>query len=558
MVVVLLVPVQAPGEPAQGRSIQEQAQDQADSATVQGSVRDSRGRPVAAATVYLHVKTGTQPLTTRTDSEGSYRFLALREGVYSLRAEMAGYGKATFGPCVLGKNETKRIDFTLESVPLSAPRNALPGTSAAESPQFFDEPEFTVASVTEAMNPGGHGSDTILRTTEALAKETASLSVAPRNTESGSSGIAPAAPSSTATEESLRKVAEKEPRNFDANRRLGKLLVDEGKAQEALPYLERASQLNPNDYENAYKLALAYADAGQYQRARTAGLALLTWQDKSAQQEAGLHHLLGDAAEKLDNPLEAVREYQRAAELNPDEPNLFDWGADLLVHRAYEPAIEVFTKGNRLFPRSVRMLTGLGVAAYARGAYDEAAQRLCEASDLNPTNPNPYLFLGKMQNVKTAQSDCALERLGRFVTVQPGNALAHYYYALSLWNRREVSGSAENLAQVESLLEKAVQLDPKFGAAYLQLGILYSERGNYSRAIAGYQEAINVNPELEEPHYRLAQAYNRAGEKSKAQAELQLYEQLSKKTSDEVEHQRWEIQQFVYTLRNSPAGSAPR
>lgn len=556
MVVVVLVPVQAPGEPAQGRSIQEQAQDQADSATVQGSVRDSRGHFMAGATVYLQSETGTQIFTAGTDSEGTYRFSALRDGVYSLRAEMAGYGKTTFGPCVLGMNETKRIDLTLESVPPSAPRNALPGTSAAESPQFFDEPEFTVAGVTEAMNPGGHGSDTILRTTEALAKETASLSVAPGNKES--SGIASAAPSSTVTEESLHKAAEKEPGSFDANRRLGKLLVDDGKAQEALPYLEQASQLNPSDYENAYKLALAYADAGQYQRAHTAGLALLTRQDKSAQQEAGLHHLLGDAAEKLDNPLEAVREYQRAAELNPDEPNLFDWGADLLVHRAYEPAIEVFTKGNRLFPRSVRMLTGLGVAAYARGAYDEAAQRLCEASDLNPTDPNPYLFLGKMQSVKTAQSDCALERLGRFVTVQPGNALAHYYYALSLWNRHEVSGSAENLVQVESLLEKAVHLDPKFGAAYLQLGILYSERGNYSQAIAGYQEAINVNPELEEPHYRLAQAYNRAGEKSKAQAELQLYEQLSKKRSDEVERQRREIQRFVYTLRDFPAGSAPR
>ena len=557
-VVVFLVPVEAPGEPAQGRSIQEQSQDQTDAATVQGSVRDSRGRPVAAVTVYLQVKTGTQPLTTHTDSEGSYRFLALREGVYTLRAEIAGYSEAAFGPCVLGKKETKRIDLTLESAPLSAPQSALPETQSAESPQFFDEPEFTVAGVTEAMNPGGHGSNTILQTTEALAKETASLSVAPLNKESSSSGVSPALPSSTAAEESLRKVTEHERGNFDANRRLGKLLVDDGKAREALPYLERASQLNPGDYESAYELALAYSDAVQYERAHTAGLTLLARQDNSQQQQAQLHHLLGDVEEKLGNPLEAVREYQRAAELNPSEPNLFDWGADLLMHRAYEPAIEVFTQGNRLFPRSVRMLAGLGVTWYARGAYDEAAQRLCEASDLNPNDPTPYLFLGKMESVKTTQSECAVARLGRFVTVQPESASANYYYAVSLWNRHEVSGSEENLAQAESLLEKAVQFDPKFGAAYLQLGILYSERADSPRAIAAYQEGIKVNPELEEAHYRLAQAYGRTGEKSKAQAELQLYEQLSKKRSDEVERQRREIQQFVYTLRASPTGSPPR
>jgi tetratricopeptide (TPR) repeat protein len=296
------------------------------------------------------------------------------------------------------------------------------------------------------------------------------------------------------------------------------LLVDEGKAGEALAYLKRASQLNPGDAE--------------------------------------LHHVLGDVEEKLGNPLDAVREYQRAAELSPSELNLFDWGADLLMHRAFEPAIEVFTKGNRVFPHSGRMLAGLGVAWYARGSYDQAAQHLCDASDLNPDDPNPYLFMGRMQNAETTKSECLVERLRRFVALQPENALANYYYALSLWNRREAS--AESLAHVESLLEKAVHLDPKFGAGYLQLGILYAQRGDSSQAIAAYQKATEANPGLEEAHYRLAQAYSRTGEKAKAQAELQLYEELSKKTAEQVERERREIQQFVYTLRDRTSGSQPQ
>ena len=40
---------------------------------------------------------------------------------------------------------------------------------------------------------------------------------------------------------------------------------------------------------------------------------------------ADLHHLLGDVDEKLGDSLEAVRHYQRAAELDPSEPHLFDW-----------------------------------------------------------------------------------------------------------------------------------------------------------------------------------------------------------------------------------------
>ena len=523
-------------------------------------MRDSRGRPVAAATVYLRAKSGTQTRTALTDSAGAYRFSALSEGVYTLRAEMTGYGETTLGPCLVGPNETKRIDLTLNSATTSKPQNGSVETSGRDQPpQFFDEPSFTVAGVTEATNPGGHGSDTILRTTETLAKETASLSAAGTKKESNSPRTNSATSSSSiAAEQSLRTLVERDPGDFETNGRLGKLLVDDGKAREAIPYLERAYQLNRSDYENSYEMAVAYADVGQYERARAEARTLLAREDKSAQKAAELHHLLADVEEKLSDPLEAVREYQRAAELDPSEANLFDWGADLLIHRAFEPAIEVFSKGNRLFPGSVRMLTGLGAAWYARGFYDKATERLCEASDLNPDDPNPYLFLGKIQSVGTAQSKCLTERLERFFRLQPENALANYYYALSLWNRHDGSQCSDNLARVESLLEKTVDLDPKFGAGHLQLGILYSDRGDFSKAIAAYEKATEADPTLEEAHYRLGQAYGRAGEKSKAQAELRLYEQLSKKKADEVERHRREMQQFVYTLRGPSAASQPR
>jgi len=535
-----------------------QSQDPAGSATLQGLVRDSLGHPVVAASVYLQPASGGESLTANSDSNGAYRFSALPEGTYSVRAEMPGSGEATFGPFVLGQKEAKRIDLTLQLPKGSEPQKSSSNRPEAAAPEFFDEPKFTVAGVTDAAHPGGHGSDTVLRNTEALAKATVSLT----KELPGRSQLASAS-SGAVMEKSLREAAEREPGNFDANHRLGKLLVDDGKSREALPYLERASQLSPDDYENACELALAYAGAGDYQHARTSAQALLTQGDKTGQgltrqHQAELHHLLGDVEEKLGNPLEAVREYQRAAELDPSEPNLFDWGAELLMHRAAEPAIEVFAKGSRLFPRSVRMLVGLGVSAYARGSYEQAAQRLCEASDLNPGDPNPYLFLGKMQSVESTQSECVVERLERFAKLQPENALANYYYARSLWQRRTGAEDTENSAQVESLLEKAVQLDPKLGAGYLQLGILYSDRGDFPKTISAYQKAIDVSPRLEEAHYRLSQVYRRTGEGLKAQQELQLYEQIKKEIADEVELQRREIQQFVYRLRDQTPASQPR
>jgi len=498
-----VAPVRAQSrEPASAATAQAQG-------TLQGRVRDSTGTPVANAAVFLQIATGEQTRTapadiTHTDMDGKYRFAALRAGAYTLRVEMNGYGEAIVGPVSLGQKEMKDIDLTLISTNAATSRNAPPvkpatGKPGEQTPEFFDEPQFTVAGVTQATNSGGHGSDTVLRTTEALAKATVSLS------EESSIGSKPN--TSAVTESSLRDAVTRNPK------------------------------------------------------------------------DPGLHHLLGDIEEKLGNPLQAVREYQRAAELDPSEPNLFDWGTELLTHRALEPATEVFTKGNRLFPKSVRMLIALGVSMYARGSYDQAGQCLANASDLAPDNPTPYLFLGKMQSVEGIPSEGSVARLERFAEMQPDNALANYYYAVSLWKQsasavepgrdtsRDNDRDSERSARVESLLQKAVHLDPKLGAAYLQLGILYSQRKDFSRAISAYQKAIEVSSEesspednetLEVAHYRLAQAYLRTGDKIKAQEELQLHAKLAKKLKDNAERERREIQQFVISLQNKNSVSQPQ
>jgi tetratricopeptide (TPR) repeat protein len=496
-------------------------------ATVQGIVRDSLQKPVADAQVRLQFESDTQTLNTLTDSKGAFKFSALRIGTYSLRAEMSGKGKATVSPVILGQNETKTVGLTLSTEELA----------------FFDEPTFSVAGVTDMTNLGGHGSDTVVRTKDALAKATVSLGATPGSSFRPSAHLAE-------HEDSLRATVARQPENFEANHRLGMLLVDEGKPREALPYLEQASRIQPGDYDNAYHLALACASSGDYEHARTSVRALLAKHDN-----AELHHLLGDVAEKAGDPLEAVREYQRAAQLDASEPNLFDWGAELLMHHAPEPAAEVFSNAHRAFPHSVRILVGLGVAWFVHGSYDQAIQYLGEASDLNPDDPNPYLFLGKIQSVEANEPAAIAERLARFARLQPQNAFANYSYAFSLWNQRKGPEDAQTAAQVESLLERAIALDPNLADAHLQLGILYSERKDFPKAITSYQQAIAVNPRLEQAHYRLAQTYRLIRQNDKAQNELRLYEQISKEKAAQVERERREIKQFVYTLRGQASTS---
>lgn len=357
-----------------------------------------------------------------------------------------GNAQAVLPPCVAAKAEAK---------------------SSVDTPQFYDEPQFTVAGVKDPTDTGGHGSDTVRRTTEALTRETVELSATAKR---------PPEAAATHDETELRAKLEHDPNN------------------------------------------------------------------------AGSHHELADLEEKAGNSLGAVREYQRAAELDPSEINFFDWAGELLLHRAYEPASEIFAKGHRLFPSSVRMAMGLGVAAYALGSYDLAAQRFCEASDMNPSDPTPYIFLGKLQTVNSGLVPGVVERLERFQHARPEDPNAAYYHALALWKRRE--GNPRAPEQVEALLREAVEKDPKLALAYLQLGILYAEQKKWPQAVAALQGCIKADLDSEEGHFRLASAYRMQGEADKAKAELELYERISKKNDDNAERERREISQFVYSSKH--------
>lgn len=513
------------------------SQETGKAASLRGAVRTSQGKPVAGATVRLQSSDSSPAQATHSDLQGNYSFTAVASGVYVLRAERSGYSDTEVPSVFFGPKEAKNIDLVLLPAKSEATR------PATQAPEFFDKPQFAVAGVTDTTNLGGHGSDTIVRTRDTLAKETVSL-----NKVSASSSLAAA----SEREKSLRASAERDPRSFDANHLLGKALDEDGKAREAILYLDRARELRPSDYENSYDLALANAHAGNYERARDHAQALIAHHDT-----AELHHLLGDVQEKLGNSLDAVREYQRTAEIDPREPYLFDWGAELLLHHAADPAVEIFTKGNRLFPRSERILIGLGAAWFARGSYDHAVQRICEASDLNPNDSIPYLFLGKMQRAEPAPSEESVEKLRRFVAQQPENAAANYYYAVGLWKLRKGPQDAVRTTQVETLLRNAIRLEQKFAAAYLQLGILDSEQRDFPHAISEYQQAIQADPQIEEAHYRLAQAYRQTGEAAKADAELKVYDQVARESAQQAERERHEIRQFVYTLRDQPSTQIP-
>ena len=346
-------------------------------------------------------------------------------------------------------------------------------------------------------------------------------------------------------QEQLKKAVALEPRSYDANHNLGELFVRMGKLSDAVKFLRQAQHINPASYDNGYDLALAYLYIGQPAQARQLVQTLVR-----TKNNAELHNLLGQIEEKDGNYLPAVNEFEIAAHMDPSESNLFDWASELLLHQTLEPAIEVFRQAAHRYPNSPRVAIGLGIALYSRGFYDEAVKSLLRAADLSPSDPRSYLFLSKAYDSSPSQAEDVIQKFRRFSELQPSDARASYYYAMSLWKGKRAQDPDLDLHQIESLLKTAVALDPKLAAAHLQLGNLYSDQAQYAEAVPEYQKALENNPDLADAHYRLGQAYVHTGEKDKAQAQFQVYQQQRTQHLADLDKQRAEVRQFVYSEKN--------
>lgn len=338
-----------------------------------------------------------------------------------------------------------------------------------------------------------------------------------------------------------------DPSNYDTNHNLGEFYIATGKLSAAIPYLRKAQQVAPSSVANGHDLVLAEIRTGQLEAAKAQLNRLL-----ALRASPDLVSLLASVDERTGQYVEAAKEYQLAARMNPTEENIFAWGSEMLLHHALGPAGQIFEQGARLYPRSRRLQIGLGIALYSRAHYREAADAFSRAVKLEPADPRPYQMLSMVYDISPAEAPDVTEKLARIAEVEPQNPDALYYYGLCLWKSSRAEHSRRDLQKIEELFKSAATLDPAFADAHLQLGIVYWQQNRIREAIDQYRQALRSQPGLAEAHYRLAAALVRIGDRAEARREYAIYSRLHAVGLKEKEKKRSAILQFE-TILASPA-----
>ena len=114
------------------------------------------------------------------------------------------------------------------------------------------------------------------------------------------------------------------------------------KPAEAIAYLEKAIQLNPDDHYSYYYLGLSLYEKGNYSKAESAFTSAIKDLRSSESYLPNCYELRGNCRVKLGNFDGAVSDYTETSKLSPNDPSpYFEKGKVLLKLKADMDAVRL-------------------------------------------------------------------------------------------------------------------------------------------------------------------------------------------------------------------------
>ncbi len=292
---------------------------------------------------------------------------------------------------------------------------------------------------------------------------------------------------------------------------LARLLLRQGRADEALPELRRLAQLGPLERQLAQWLAEAELAAGNVAQAE-AQLVSLSERFDSVRALMQLARLQARRGENRS----AAETLGRAAEIAPNSEEVLAAEARLsLTLEAPVGAIRALESLGRMHPAVAEHAYLLGVARLQLGDMTSAIEALQQSLEIEPERPLALIALGTTLNAQKRFAE-AREVLRRSLRLDPANVEA----------LAELSEAEEGLDELELAEEHAAQAlarDDDHPGALVTLGLIRMTQARYEEARDAFLRAVAGASGSAKAHYQLSLAFARLGDRESSKKHLELY-----------------------------------
>ena len=357
-----------------------------------------------------------------------------------------------------------------------------------------------------------------------------------------------------------RAILQKKPNNPDANHNLGVLVVAAGKPLEALPFLKKALDTNPE----VEQFWLSYIDAlvksGHFDEAQR----LIEDSKKNGvaiEKLKVLSERVQKTSLKIEPPqtqLDALLDHYQncrfddaealAKSLTEEFPaHQFGWkvlGAVFKNTNRVGESLGPLQKSVKLAPRDAEAHNNLGVTLKDLGRFNEAEDSFRAAVAFNSNYAEAYNNLGTTLRGQSRLAEAEVS-LNRAIALKSDYAEAYNNLANTLKDmgrledaevrykkaldiKPDFAPARNNLAttlkglgrleEAEESLRQAIALSPNFAQSYNNLGVVLRRLGRNTEAVVALRYAMSLEPGLPEAHSNLGGALQELGSLEEAEA----------------------------------------
>lgn len=337
-------------------------------------------------------------------------------------------------------------------------------------------------------------------------------------------------------------------------------LSDNNKHEEAIELAGRALQVTSNPaYKKYAYLARGYFffRIGNYNQAvleYTAGIGL-------DDQDALLYSGRGKAYRNLNKLAEAIKDYNKAIELEPSAYDFFNRGMSYAGLDNDKQAIQDYTMAINLNPKYIDAYLARGFSYSRAFKHEQAISDMNAAINLNPQYAEAYSYRGRAfaklgefaQAIKDYDKAISLDAknedyymargvaygkinnhqlaiidFNNAIALNPKNSFFYGSRALSYMYLKEFQKAIPDL-------DHAIELEPNVDDYYNFRGICYGSLNDHYRALDDFTKAIEINPQNAKAHRNRSVSYGNIGKKAQAERDLNTAENLEQQITKERE-----------------------
>jgi len=296
-----------------------------------------------------------------------------------------------------------------------------------------------------------------------------------------------------------RKTLEVAPTFLEANTHLGRLLLADGRIDEAQRYFNAQVESGQISAEALRGLAIIHIDRSENSRAEEYLREILTSDPKDTDamlKLARVYHKMGRQEQANDI-------LKQATATGVDDPAICkELAQTCFLMERYREASQIYEQllGKE---RTSELINDLGNCYFKLENWEEAASQYRRALECAPVVPVVYRNLGLAEARRQRRAE-AIEALEKYMELEPDQCGLDAVLG-------DLHCGLRNYDQALPYYEKSLQSNPSDPAALFRLSECYLLMGHTDSAITGYQKILQMTPEFEPARQRMNQLSQTAG-----------------------------------------------